>query len=199
MAVDTRLKRQSATSLLVPSMTPGAYPDTAGVVVAERVAVTWCYSGIDPTGVACPASCATCCYEIRVWIYYLSGECPAKYGCSNYNGSWILTQTGDAGTDCEWVYTNTVDGWTITIDCDGDYWWLTIEHDGNIAARWRRSLAVDPDCPPVTTSNWNYVDGDCTGNAWAYTDCYGWDRPVYPPEWYPEMLLGVLRMRLKWG
>jgi len=199
MAVDTRLKRQSATSLLVPSMTPGAYPDTAGVVVAERVAVTWCYSGIDPTGVACPADCKSCCYEIRVWIYYLTGSCD-KYSCAIYNGIWILTQTGDALTDCEWVYTDPEYGFTITIDCEGDYWYLTIEHDGETAGRWRRALEFDPDCPPINSSNWNWVEGDCTGNAWAYTDCIGWDRPVVPPEWYPVGLRhGVYRMRLKWA
>lgn len=46
MAVDTRLKRQSATCMLVPSMLSGVYPDTEGVVQAEQQAVTWCYSGI---------------------------------------------------------------------------------------------------------------------------------------------------------
>lgn len=42
---DTRQKRQSATSLLVPSMTPGAHP-TGTVTAAERQAVAWVYSGI---------------------------------------------------------------------------------------------------------------------------------------------------------
>lgn len=46
MAVDTRLKRQSATCILVPSMLSGVFPDTAGVVQAEKQAVSWCYSGI---------------------------------------------------------------------------------------------------------------------------------------------------------
>lgn len=46
MAVDTRYKRGSAISLLVPSMTPLAQPDTAGVSQLERQAVGWIYSGI---------------------------------------------------------------------------------------------------------------------------------------------------------
>ena len=46
MAVDTRLKRQSATCMLVPSMLSGVYPLTAGVVQAEWQAVVWMYSGI---------------------------------------------------------------------------------------------------------------------------------------------------------
>jgi len=43
---DTRLKRQSATCVLLPQMLSGVYPDTAGVVQTERQAVTWMYSGI---------------------------------------------------------------------------------------------------------------------------------------------------------
>jgi hypothetical protein len=43
---DTRLKRQSATCLLMPHMLLGAYPDTAGVVAAERLGITWMYAGI---------------------------------------------------------------------------------------------------------------------------------------------------------
>ena len=43
---DTRLKRQSATCMLVPSMLSGVYPDTSGVVQAEWQAVAWMYSGI---------------------------------------------------------------------------------------------------------------------------------------------------------
>lgn len=46
MAVNTRLKRQSATCMVVPSMVSGVYPDTAGVVQAERQGVAWAYSGI---------------------------------------------------------------------------------------------------------------------------------------------------------
>jgi hypothetical protein len=46
MAVDTRLKRQSATCMLVPSLSSGVYPDTSGIVAAERAAATWLYSGI---------------------------------------------------------------------------------------------------------------------------------------------------------
>lgn len=45
MAVDSALKRMSATMLLVPSMT-GVFPGTAGVSPAERQAVSWIYSGI---------------------------------------------------------------------------------------------------------------------------------------------------------
>ncbi len=147
---------------------------------------------------ACPGDCATCCYEIRVLIYYLTGECPVTYACSNYNGAWILTQTGAAGTDCEWSYTDPVDGFTITITCDGDWWLLTITHDGNICGQWRRALADDLDCPPVDLGNWTWIQGNCTGNTWAYAECVSYDRPVVPPEWYPEILLGVYRMRMKW-
>lgn len=46
MAIDSRLKRQSATCMLVPSMLSGVYPDTAGVVQAEWQAIAWMYSGI---------------------------------------------------------------------------------------------------------------------------------------------------------
>jgi len=46
MAVDTRLKRQSATCMLVPSLLSGVFPDTAGVVQAEWQAIPWMYSGI---------------------------------------------------------------------------------------------------------------------------------------------------------
>ena len=50
MAVDTQLKRQSATCILVPSMLSGVFGDTSGVVQAERQAVSWCYSGILAAG-----------------------------------------------------------------------------------------------------------------------------------------------------
>jgi len=43
---DTRLKRQSATCILVPSMASGVFPGTSGVVQAEKQAVSWAYSGI---------------------------------------------------------------------------------------------------------------------------------------------------------
>ena len=46
MAVDNRYKRGSATSLLVPSMTPLAQPNTNGVDQLERQAIAWMYSGI---------------------------------------------------------------------------------------------------------------------------------------------------------
>ena len=133
---------------------------------------------------ACPVGdCKSCCYEIRVYIYYLTGVCPAGYSCNNYNGLWTLTQQGATGTDCEWIYTDPVDGFTITIDCDIDFWWLVIAHDGNTCARWRRA-AIDPYdvCPPVNLSNWNYVDGDCTGSSWAYVGCVTYERPIFPPE-----------------
>ena len=47
---DTRLKRQSATCILVPSMISGVYPATSGVSQAERQAVSWMYSGILAAG-----------------------------------------------------------------------------------------------------------------------------------------------------
>lgn len=47
MSIDTRLKRQSATCILVPSMLSGVYPDTAEISKAERQAVAWIYSGIE--------------------------------------------------------------------------------------------------------------------------------------------------------
>lgn len=46
MAVDTRLKRQSATCILLPHMLSSAPPDTSGVVQAEWQAMAWMYSGI---------------------------------------------------------------------------------------------------------------------------------------------------------
>ena len=58
----------------------------------------------------------------------------------------------------------------------------------------------DPaNCPPTAWESWEWVQGTCTGNGMARSSCVGWDRPVVPPEWYPELLLGVLRMRLKWA
>ena len=47
---DTRLKRQSATCMLVPSMLSGVYPDTNGIVQAEWQAIAWMYSGITAGG-----------------------------------------------------------------------------------------------------------------------------------------------------
>lgn len=44
MAVDTREKRQSAFSLLVPSLTPGVEPSS--IDAAERQAAAWVYAGI---------------------------------------------------------------------------------------------------------------------------------------------------------
>jgi hypothetical protein len=45
MAVDTKLKRFSATSLIVPGFTPAAVPDGA-IGEADRGAVSWMYGGI---------------------------------------------------------------------------------------------------------------------------------------------------------
>lgn len=45
MAVDSALKRESATNMLVPSMV-GVFPGTSGVVLAEKQSATWLYSGI---------------------------------------------------------------------------------------------------------------------------------------------------------
>ena len=57
----------------------------------------------------------------------------------------------------------------------------------------------DPaNCPPTAFQNWEWVEGECTGNAWAYSECNDWDRPEVPPAWYPQKLLGVYRMRKKW-
>ena len=93
---------------------------------------------------ACPGSCADCCYEIRVYIYYLSGDCPEKYACSNYNGIWTLTQQGATGIDCTWLYTDPVDGFTIRIHCEDGYWLLTIQNGETICAQWRYALAGYP-------------------------------------------------------
>ena len=50
MAIDSRLKRQSATCILIPHMLIGITPDISGVDQAERQAITWSYSGILATG-----------------------------------------------------------------------------------------------------------------------------------------------------
>ena len=44
--VDTRLKRQSATCILMPFMLSSAPPDTLGIVQTEWQAMAWMYSGI---------------------------------------------------------------------------------------------------------------------------------------------------------
>ena len=151
-------------------------------------------------GPLCPTDCTDCCYQLRVWIYYMAGECPVKFACTNYNGiNWILTQDGAAGLDCTWTYTDPDEGFTIVVHCELGYWWLTIEHDGNTCARWRVAVADNEDCPPVAWTNWVYVDGNCTGNQWARTTCLTYERPIFPPEWYPEILMNVMRMRLKWA
>jgi len=48
MAVDSALKRCSATLILLPSR-GWVYPGVAGVSQAERQAVSYCYSGIAPS------------------------------------------------------------------------------------------------------------------------------------------------------
>lgn len=45
MAVDSALKRFSATNLLMP-FRGGCFPGTSGIVTAEMQAVSWIYSGI---------------------------------------------------------------------------------------------------------------------------------------------------------
>ncbi|MCK5612136.1 hypothetical protein KAR91_60250 [Candidatus Pacearchaeota archaeon] len=50
MAVDTQLKRQSATCILLPFNLIGVYGSTSGVNQAERQGVTWSYSGILAAG-----------------------------------------------------------------------------------------------------------------------------------------------------
>ena len=54
-------------------------------------------------------------------------------------------------------------------------------------------------CPPMNFESWEWVQGSCSGNATVFAECTGYDRPVVPPEWYPEILLNVYRMRLKWA
>lgn len=44
MAIDTREKRMSAFSLLVPSYTPGV--DPSSIDASERAAAAWVYSGL---------------------------------------------------------------------------------------------------------------------------------------------------------
>ena len=47
MAVDSQLKRQSATCMLVPSLIFGAHPAEAPANNAGRWGATWMYAGID--------------------------------------------------------------------------------------------------------------------------------------------------------
>jgi len=105
--------------------------DTGGVV--ER----------DAEGIPCPADCTDCCYEMLVWIYYLEGECGVEK-CSDYNGMYTLLQQGVDGTDCVWLYTDPVDGFTIRIHCEDGYWLLTIQNGETICAQWRYALAGYP-------------------------------------------------------
>jgi hypothetical protein len=46
MAVDSRLKRQSATCILAPFMLSGVYPSVSGINQAERSAITWMYASV---------------------------------------------------------------------------------------------------------------------------------------------------------
>jgi len=92
---------------------------------------------------ACPEDCVNCCYEMLVWIYYLEGEC-GQAKCSDYNGMYTLLQQGVTGTDCVWLYTDPVGGWTIRIHCEDGYWWLTIDNGGITCAQWKYSLEGYP-------------------------------------------------------
>ena len=52
----------------------------------------------------------------------------------------------------------------------------------------------DPgNCPPTGWESWEWVGGECTGNAQVYALCDGWERPEIPLAWYHDDLLGVLR------
>ena len=97
---------------------------------------------IEPSGVECPEDCANCCYKILVWIYYLEGTC-GEAKCSDYNGVYELIQQGAVGTDCEWLYTDPVDGFTIRIYCELGYWWLVIDNDGTTCAKWRYPMEAE--------------------------------------------------------
>lgn len=46
MAIDSVLKRFSATGLLLP-FRGGCLPETSGVIIAEKQSVAWIYSGIE--------------------------------------------------------------------------------------------------------------------------------------------------------
>ena len=52
MAIDSRLKRQSATGVLLPWVQGRVHPDMIGLVQAERQAAGWSYSGILATAAA---------------------------------------------------------------------------------------------------------------------------------------------------
>ena len=72
MAVDTRLKRQSATCILLPSLLIGVFPSTSGVVQAERQAVSWSYSGILAAGAVIVAGAWL--RRMRLWLIILTEE-----------------------------------------------------------------------------------------------------------------------------
>lgn len=44
--IDSRIKRQSATCLLVPILYSGVFPNLSGLNQSERQGVSWCYSGL---------------------------------------------------------------------------------------------------------------------------------------------------------
>ena len=92
--------------------------------------------------IPCPTDCTNCCYELVVNLYYLGGEC-GEIKCSDYNGVWLLTQEGAAGTDCAWSYT-APSGVTIRVHCDAGYWWLTIANGPIVCAQWKYSLEGYP-------------------------------------------------------
>ena len=48
-------------------------------------------------------------------------------------------------------------------------------------------------CPPMNFESWEYVQGACTGNTWVFAECSNYERPTFPPAWYHDDLLGVLR------
>ncbi len=72
MAVDTRLKRQSATCILLPFKLIGVFPSTSGVVQAERQAITWSYSGILAAGAVVVARAWL--RRMRPWLIILTEE-----------------------------------------------------------------------------------------------------------------------------
>ena len=76
---------------------------------------------------------------MTAWFYYLDGTC-GSVKCTDYSGLFTLIQQGAAGTDCEWLYTDAVDGFTIKIHCELGYWWLTIQNGESICAQWRYSM-----------------------------------------------------------
>ena len=69
MAVDSALKRSSATLVLSPGK-GWAFPGTSGVSAAERMAITWMYAGIaagTPAGYFKPVGNLLGVYRMK-WI-----------------------------------------------------------------------------------------------------------------------------------